>query len=180
MLTLKSVLISAALSLPPPWYPPGENPETQTEYESRIERIAEAVAEETAQVRGWTWGRRALAMAVLTVMYNESRFAVAVHTGEQLGDRGRASCLGQIHVSGMVPREEWEKLTGDDIESTRRCARATIRMLVAHYRGCGLHKRGASVDGVARMFAAYGSGNSCTPTRSALSRAAFWNRLMKR
>jgi hypothetical protein len=175
---LKAALLSVALGLPSPWYPPGQNPETKEQYRARVEVIAEAVAIEAADARGWTWGTRALAMAALTLMYNESRFKLPVHSGDLLGDRGRASCLGQIHVSGLVPKSEWLELTGVDLASTRRCARATIRLLVVQYRSCGLHRRAMSVDAMASVFAKYATGTSCRAGGGSFARAREWQRLM--
>jgi hypothetical protein len=180
MYDLKAALLSAALSLPPPWYPPGENPETLEQYRARVDVIASAISTEANQAPGWGWGSRALAFAALTIMYNESGFALSVHTGEKLGDRGRASCLGQVHMSGMVPKHEWARLTGVDTESTRRCARATIRYLVAQHRGCKLHTRPLDLSNMARVFTAYATGGSCVPGKVGLIRAREWNKLMTR
>jgi hypothetical protein len=170
MADLTTALLAAALSLPSPWYPPGKAVETRAEYEARVATIAEAVATEVAEVRLRGLGARDLAFAVMTLMYNESRFALDVHSGERLGDRGRASCLAQIHKSGLVPRDEWEVLTGVDLESTRRCARAAIRLLGAQYRRCAAGSP-STRQAIARAFAAYASGSSCVPTSSSLKRA---------
>lgn len=178
MSDLKAALLSVALALPSPWYSPGQNPETREQYENRVEVIAQAVAIEANEARGWNWGARALAVAALTLMYNESHFALPVHSGARLGDHGRASCLGQIHVSGLVPKQEWLELTGVDLESTRRCARATIRLLVAQYRSCGLNRRPVSLEGMASLFAKYGTGSSCRPNDGSRARAREWQRLM--
>jgi hypothetical protein len=178
MSDLKAALLSVALSLPSPWYPPGKNPETNEQYRARVGVIAEAVALEADAAAGWKWGTRALAVATLTLMYHESRFDLPVHSGDILGDHGRASCLGQIHVSGLVPKQEWLELTGVDVDSTRRCARATMRLLVAQYRSCGLHKQPLSMEGMASMFAKYATGTSCRPSGSSRARALEWQRFM--
>ena len=178
MYDLKAALLSAALSLPSPWYPPGENPETVEQYRARVEVIASAIVAEAAQAPGWGWGTRALAFAALTIMYKESGFALSVHNGEKLGDRGRASCLGQVHMSGMVPKHEWVRLTGVDTESTRRCARAPLRYLVAQHRGCRLHKTPLNMTNMARVFTAYATGGRCTPGTLGMKRARAWNQLM--
>src|SRR5262245_35429479 len=104
---LAALLLSATLSLPAPWHPKGQAAETREEYEARVATIAEAVAVEARAARGWSWSATDLAFAVMTVMYNESRFALSVHNGERLGDHGRARCLAQIHTSGLVPKDEW-------------------------------------------------------------------------
>ena len=179
MYDLKSALLAAALSLPPPWYPPGANPETQEHYENRVARIAVAIAEEAEQAPGWSWGARPLAFAALTVMYKESHFALAVHSGEKLGDEGRAACLGQLHVSGLVPRHEWMELTGVDVAATRRCARATMRLLAVQHRGCRMRRQSPTIGNMSQIFAAYGSGGSCKPTSSSTARARTWYWLME-
>jgi hypothetical protein len=177
---LTSLLLSASLTLPHPWHPPGQAPETDAEYAARVATIAEAVAIEAQEARGAGLGASNLAFAVMTIMYNESRFALSVHNGDTLGDRGRARCLAQIHTSRLVPREEWMGLTGVDLESTRRCARAAMRLLGAQYRRCGLHKEVVSKVALAKAFAAYGSGNSCEVTTSSLRRADDWEELKAR
>lgn len=177
MSDLISAVFAAALSLPAPWYPPGKNPETTTEYQARVRVISEAVATEARAAKGWGWGSRSLAFAALTILYNESRFSLPVHSGDQLGDRGRARCLGQIHASGLIPKPEWEKLTGTDLDSTRRCVRATMRLLVAQHRWCAVHRKPLTTDNMARVFAAYGSGGRCGVTGSARERARQWTRL---
>lgn len=180
MYDLKTALLSAALSFPPPWYPPGENPEDVEQYRARVQVIAESIASEASDARGWGWGTKALAFATLTLMYNESRFSLSVHTGEKLGDRGRASCLGQIHMSGMVPKHEWMRLTGADTASTRRCARATIRLLISQQRVCRLQAHPGNVRNMARVFTAYGTGGSCLMSVQGRRRADEWGKLMAR
>jgi len=176
---LTTTLLAAALSVPAPWYPPGAAKETRAQYEERVSTIAQAVAAEVQEVRLRGLGAKDLAFAVMTIMYNESRFALDVHAGERLGDRGRASCLAQIHKSGLVPAEEWEVLTGVDLEATRRCARAAVRLLGAQYRRCAQPSSGGRMA-MARAFAAYASGSSCTPTSSSLRRAEEWEELKAR
>lgn len=178
-MALKDVLLTAILSWQAPWYPPGQNPENPEEYRARLAIVAEAVALEAVQQKGGKFDTRALAAATLTVWYGETRFAYEVHA---LGksrwgqDVGRARCLGQIHQSRLVPQEEWELLVGADLESTRRCARATMRVLLAMSRYCSIDA--ANEANLARVFAAYGTGRGCGETTSSKSRARRWARMM--
>jgi hypothetical protein len=180
-MALKELLLAAILQWAPPWYPPGENPETVADYHARLETIAEAVALESTSVAAGRLDHRALAAATLTVWYGETRFSYEVHA---LGksrwhqDWGKARCLGQIHVSGLVPQQEWEQMVGADLEATRRCARATMRVLAAQSRYCSV--RGANQGSLARVFAAYGSGRGCRVTPQAKKRSRRWAVLMQR
>ncbi len=179
-MALKELLLAAILQWSPPWYPPGENPETQDAYNLRLATIAEAVALESETATNWSLGRRALAAATLSVWYGETRFSYEVHALGQSRwhqDWGKAKCLGQIHASGLVPKQEWLHMVGADLASTRRCARATMRVLAAQARYCSV--RSASQEGMARMFAAYGSGRGCGVTPQAKKRARRWGVLMQ-
>lgn len=176
---LKELLFAAILHWQAPWYPPGKNPETPQQYRARLETIAEAVALEARAVPATHLDFRALAAATLTVWYGETRFAYEVHAlgkSRWKQDRGKARCMGQLHVSKLVPREEWEQMVGADLESTRRCARATIRVLLAMSRFCG--GQGASQTHMAHVFAAYGTGAGCGLTEQAKARARRWARLL--
>ncbi len=179
-MALKELLLAAIIQWAPPWYAPGKNPETTDDYQARLQTIAEAVALEVETANHAGLGKRGLAAATLVTWYGETRFSYEVHA---LGksrwhqDYGRARCMGQIHANKLVPKEEWDQLVGADLESTRRCARATMRMLAANARYCSV--RGASQSGIARMFAAYGSGRGCAVTPSSKKRAKRWAMLMQ-
>jgi hypothetical protein len=176
---LKELLLAAILQWQAPWYPPGQNPETPEQYQTRLETIAEAVALEAKAIAPAHLDSRALAAATLTVWYGETRFAYEVHalgTSRWKQDRGKARCMGQLHVSKLVPADEWEQMVGADLQSTRRCARATIRVLLAVSRYCGAAH--ASEAHMARVFAAYGSGQGCGVDQRARSRARRWARLL--
>lgn len=180
LMTLKATLLAAILHWAAPWYPPGENPETEDAYRARLGTLAEAVALEAESAKHAGLGRRALAAATLTVWYGETRFSYEVHVEGKSRwhqDWGKAKCLGQIHVSGLVPQEEWEQLVGSDLEATRRCARATMRVLAAQARYCSVAS--ASEWGMSRVFAAYGSGRGCAVTPQAKKRAQRWSLLMQ-
>ena len=148
-------LLALALSWPHPWYPPGKNPETPEQYQERIGTIVQAVTMETQD--------RELATAVLVLTYQESRWRVDVHDGSKLGDHGRAACLGQIHVSWRVPKQDWEALTGTGLEATRRCVGTVAGLLGGYRRMCG------SWEGA---FSGYASGRGCTVLALGRERAA--------
>ncbi len=181
-MALKELLLAAILSWPAPWYPPGRpNPETPEQYKQRVSTIATAVALESAEFEGWRLGRRALAAATLTLWYGETRFSYEVHeqgTSRWGQDVGKAKCLGQLHVSKLVPQEEWEQMVGSDLDATRRCARATMRVLAAMARMCSA--RSTSEEHMARVFAAYGSGRGCDGVGpQAKKRAKRFRRLLQ-
>ncbi len=182
-MSLTEILLSVVLNLPAPWYHPGTNPETHDEYRDRLQTISEAIAIEAAAAEAWRWDATSLAAATLVVWYSESRFALEVHNGSgnsRYGeDAGRARCFGQLHQTGLVPKPEWDSLTGVDLEATRRCARATMRVLTVQGRRCGMQENKPSMWAVARMVAAYGSGKSCAPTKDSTARARRWSKLME-
>jgi hypothetical protein len=184
-MTLSEILLAIVLSLPAPWYQPGKNPETPSAYQSRLETIAKAIAMEAEAAEDWRWDASSLAAATLVIWYGESRFALEVHNGSGKSrygeDDGRARCFGQLHQTGLVPRDEWESLTGIDLEATRRCARATMRVLTVQGRRCGMQVDKPSMWAVARMVSAYGSGKkSCAPTKDSTARARRWAKVMER
>jgi hypothetical protein len=183
-MTLVETLLAVVLSLPAPWYQNGKNPETPEQYRERMETIATAIAVEAEANEHWRWDSRSLAAATLVIWYGESRFAVEVHSGSGQSrwgeDGGRARCFGQIHETGLVPKKDWEQLAGTDLESTRRCARATMKVLSVQGRHCGMQKDKPSMWAVARMISAYGSGKGCAPTKQSTARARRWSKLMTR
>jgi hypothetical protein len=184
-MTLSEILLAIVLSLPAPWYKAGNNPETPSAYQSRLETIAKAIAMEAEAAEDWRWDASSLAAATLVIWYGESRFALEVHNGSGKSrygeDDGKARCFGQLHQTGLVPRDEWQSLTGIDLEATRRCARATMRVLSVQGRRCGMQVDKPSMWAVARMVSAYGSGKkSCAPTKDSTARARRWAKVMER
>jgi hypothetical protein len=182
-MTLPEILLSIALSLPSPWYRPGHNPETVDEYRTRMEAISQAIALEAEAAEGWRWDATSLAAVTLVTWYAESRFALEVHNGSgqsRFGeDQGRARCFGQLHQTGLVPKPEWQTLTGVDLEATRRCARATMRVLTSTGNRCGMKEnKPNNMWTVARMLAAYMSGKGCAPTKASTARARRWSKVM--
>jgi hypothetical protein len=179
---LQNMLLAIALTLQGPWYPESKRPETDQQRADRIAVITEAIALEAAAQESWQWGTDTLAAATLATFFAESRFALEVHNGQGKTrhgeDQGRAKCLGQLHATGYVPRSEWKTLAGTDLESTRRCARATMRVLAGQAKRCKMGKE-LSVWSVARLFAMYQSGKSCNVTKSSMMRARHWGRIMR-
>lgn len=179
-MALKELLLAAIVQWIPPWYPPGENPETLEDYRARLDVIAEAVALEVPKVP-WYLGDEAMAAAVLTIWYGETRFAHEVHALGQSRwgqDVGKAKCLGQIHHSRIVPKAEWERLEGATLSATRRCANATMRMVRAMAYQC--KTRQLQPSAFAHIFAAYGSGRGCAVSEEAQSRGRRWYWLMSK
>lgn len=160
--------------------------ETDEARDARLAMIADAVAAETAPYAdGSGWRHLELAVAVFELFYAEARLDRRIHAGVPhptwTSDHGRAKCLGQIHVSDLIPRSEWETLAGDGLEATRRCARATALVLVWQARQCGVWSRQrATPDRVAFSFAAYGTGGNCTAYPAALTRAREWADLLEK
>jgi hypothetical protein len=183
-MTLAEILLSVALSLPTPWYGPGKNPETPLQYRTRMETISQAIALEAEANEDWRWDATTLAAATFVTWYSESSFEFEVHAGVGKSrfrqDGGRARCLGQLHQMGWVPRAEWKRLTGTDLEATRRCARATMKVLAMQGQRCGMRQNKPNLWAVARLQAAYVNGRSCAPTPASTGRARRWAKLMAR
>jgi hypothetical protein len=182
-MNLAEILLAIALSLPPPWYGTGKNPETPLEYRERMQTIATAIALEAQANEDWQWDPTSLAATTFVTWYSESKFALEVHNGSgrsRFGeDAGLARCLGQLHKTGWVPKSEWRLLTGTDLEATRRCARATMKVLAMQGKRCKMRHK-PNLWAVARLEAAYGHGLSCAPTKASTSRARRWAKLMDR
>lgn len=172
---LFAALLAAALALPAPWHPPGRAPETPEQYRERVHTIALAIATEAPTVDGWRWSTSDLAFAALVKMHAESgRFSLAVHTGKRRGDNGRSICLGQVQaLPGVLSRDEWRRTVGVDLDATRRCSRAVMRYL-ALFQRCARGLK-PSAYAMARIFAGYGTGRSCSAELGfARRRAALW------
>jgi len=182
-MTLAEILLSVALSLPTPWYGPGKNPETPLEYRARMDTISHAIAIEAEANEDWRWDSTTLAAATFVTWYSESSFELEVHAGSGKSrfaqDAGRARCLGQLHQTGWVPKSDWRQLTGTDLEATRRCARATMKVLAMQGKHCGMRQDKPDLWAVARLQAAYRSGRSCVPTKASTARARRWAQLMQ-
>lgn len=166
MAQLIAIILTVILELPHPWYPPGENPETEAEYEARMNTVAYAIALET-KVPEW----QAL---IITTMRYESGFRLGVHSGAVLGDVGRAACLGQLHRRPLT-MEAWMALTGVGLPATRRCVGEMHRRLRSARAMC--RKRGH--DSPEAAMAMYGTGRRCSAPGTA-RRAATYRRVLNR
>lgn len=163
-----------------PWYADGPGPETPSEYRARVAVVVAGARAAVADVYGWADERTQLGWtaAILAKWDAESgRFRLEVHSGEVTGDGGRARCLGQLHPSRLVPRDEWLATTGTGRAATTRCARATLRYLRGAVGTCG---GGLTVEGLSRAYALYGTGSSCEPTEWSRRRALRWAGLVER
>lgn len=170
-------LLAVLVALPAPFYPPGRGPETPDEYERRLRTMAKAIVVES-YTDHWTGRPREDLVALVAVTwYQESHFHLAVHKGEARGAGGRANCLGQIVPNSLVPRSKWRRLAGSDLESTRRCAAATIRIVAHHADKCVTHDGALTQMDAAKVFAGYAKGQSCVPGRRSLFRAKRWARV---
>lgn len=183
---LAAKLQAEAHRLPAPWYAPGKAPETTGERHYRLAVIAYAAAAEATPPDRLppSWRAEHLAWAAFVIAYWEgSRFALEVHDGSKRGDRGRSVCLGQVQTSGLVPPDEWAALPGTELEATRRCFAAIVRVFVAHLCRCAKGEP-PSFDVVTRAMAGYGTGYSCSAEVRdadgnywAKDRAEMWARL---
>jgi hypothetical protein len=128
----------------------------------RAATMATAVHFEAQQSRG-PLSSTQVAAATLTTWNHETRFAVGVHAGgvgRWGSDLGKARCMGQLHLTGLIARDEWLASGGLDLASTRMCARLTMRVLQVMARRCQFDGSNASWH---RVFSAYGSGKGCAP-----------------
>lgn len=180
---LFAAMLAIALAAPGPYAPPGRG-EPDEERAARVATIAVAAADaaEGPEAEGWPWDAATLAVAALTVTYHESgRWDARVHARPWSPDvRGRAACLGQLHVTTWVPLAEWRTLAGTDWDATHRCLATVVRVLSRHAARCRLGTR-PSQWGVARVLAAYGMGRCTrTPPTWALMRSRQWVSWMAR
>jgi hypothetical protein len=122
---------------------PPDEIETPDARAARLAVIATAVELET---------RDALEAALVaeTIQVESGRLRLDVHDGRRLGDEGRAICLGQVWRQTWLPRREWAALPGTDLDSTRRCVRAVVRVY-----------RSARCSTLERQINAYATG-SCS------------------
>ena len=173
--------LTAELLKMPASHAPGEPRE---EYRGRVGEIATAFTEEAhvfANGTGWSWTELAAAGGVL--WGSETLFDKRVHAGEAhpqwTQDHGLARCGMQVHVSGIVPQEVWEKLAGTGIDQTHLCAQYGLRVLIAQAKQCGVYfGQRASRRGVAMAFASYAYGGKCVPQDREWQRADRWLKVM--
>jgi hypothetical protein len=173
--------LAAELARLPGSHAPGE---TREEYVGRIGEISTALAEEAvpyANGQGWTATELAAAGAV--IWYSETLLDKRVHAGEAhpvwTQDNGLAKCGFQLHTSGLVPQDVWERLVGLGTDSTHLCAQYGLRVVVAQARQCGVFSGlRADRNRVAKTFASFASGGKCAPGDRDWLRADLWLRMM--
>jgi hypothetical protein len=123
-----AALVAAWLALQPHSSDEYEDPTARAH---RVETIAAAVVAETDD-------DLEAALVAATIEHEGEHLSRRVHEGRQLGDHGRAYCLGQVHAQRWLPRDELVRTVGTDLESTRRCVRAVVvvyRMIPCTLRG---------------------------------------------
>ena len=182
---MKSAIIAAWLAAElfklPGSHAPNERPE---EYRARIVDIATAEAEEAipyATGQGWT--ATELAAAGSIIWHGETLLDRRIHAGEPhpkwTEDHHLARCGMQLHMTGIVPQDVWERLAGLGTDETHLCAQYGLRVVVAQARQCGVWAgQRADRRRVAMTFAGYASGGRCVPTDRDWERADRWVRMM--
>lgn len=138
-MTVAAALLGVWLALQPHG---SDEHEDETERRSRIETIAAAVVAETDN-------DLEAALVAATIEHEGEHLSRRVHEGRKRGDSGRAYCLGQVHAQRWLPAAALPRTVGTDVESTRRCVRAVVRL----YREIPCTLRG--------KINAYGSGKGC-------------------
>jgi hypothetical protein len=168
-------LLTLILTLPIPAAP---NPAGEL---LRLGDVAQALDAASAEQQPGPLSHNRLAALGLAVWWHESRLAYRVHAGGANGwgsDHGRATCLGQLHDTGLLEPGEWPTLAGTDYGSTLSCARATVRVLQRFARWC---RYDGSDESVARVLGAYGTGQGCIAHPDSRARAVtarkFWRQL---
>jgi len=158
--------------------------ETREEFEARVQEISVALVHEARQFAdGKGWSLTELAAAGGVIWQGETLFDRRIQAGEEHPiwnqDHGLARCGMQLHASGIVPPEVWEKLVGEGKDAVHLCAQYGLRVVVAQAKQCGVYfGQRADRRRVAWMLASYGSGGKCTPAERSWERADRWVRMM--
>ena len=158
--------------------------ETREQFEARVDEVSEALTTEArAFADGTGWGMTELAAAGGVIWHGETLFDRRVQSGEGHPvwnqDHGLARCGMQLHVSGIVPQEVWDKVVGDGKDALHLCAQYGLRVVIAQARQCGVYYgQRADRNRVAQTFASYASGGKCKPTDRDWQRADQWVRIM--
>lgn len=184
---LQEIILTLALQLiAGPTYGEYDHLESVSQYYDRLDTIAEAIVIETSPENRhhlWGWDQESLAFAVLSTWYYESRFDLRVHEGSKhprySQDNGFAKCMGQIHI-GIVSKSEWYQLPGTDLESTRKCAKATIKVLSRWFYRCGYKNKKPNRGRMMSMFGGYKTGRGCWSDKNSSKRATLWSDLYRR
>jgi hypothetical protein len=182
---MKTVVVAAWLTTEllrlPGSHAPGE---TREEYVARAQEIGTDLAEEaTPYANGTGWTSTEIAAAGAVIWYGETLLDKRIQLGEPHPlwnqDHGLARCGMQLHTSGLVPQDMWERLVGQGADSVRLCAHYGLRVVVAQARQCGVFI-GVRADRnrVAKMLASYASGGKCVPNDRDWQRADLWLKMM--
>ena len=158
--------------------------ETREEVEVRVRDVSVALVQEARQFadgKGWTLTELAAAGAI--IWQGETLFDRRIQAGEEHPiwnqDHGLARCGMQLHVSGIVPQDVWEKLVGKGKDAVHLCAQYGLRVVIAQAKQCGVYiGQRADRRRVAWMLASYASGGNCTPGDRDWARADRWVRMM--
>lgn len=182
---MKTIVVAAWLATELAKLPGSHAPgETREEYIDRSKEVATALAEEaTPYANGTGWTSTELAAAGAIIWYSETLLDKRIQVGEQhpvwTQDHGLARCGMQLHVSGLVPQDVWERLAGPGIDPIHLCAQYGLRVVVAQARQCGVFIGfRANRDRVAKTFASYASGGKCVPSDRDWQRADLWLKMM--
>lgn len=182
---MKTAVVAAWLATQLAHLPGSRAPgETHEEYVNRAGEIGTALAEEaTKYADGTGWSSTELAAAGAVIWYSETLLDKRVHAGEPhptwTQDNGLAKCGMQLHASGLVPQDVWERLVGLGADSTHLCAQYGLRVIVAQARQCGVFSGlRADRNRVAKTFASYASGGKCVPGDRDWQRADLWLKMM--
>lgn len=122
--------------------------------------------------------RRLWLAAAIATGYRESGFARSVHEGRRTGDRGRSTCLHQIHRGNPAAHapDSWGSLAGTGLAATRRCVRAGLRSLATMRSYCA--RRVAPERILEATLSGYLSGSSCQESAEGLRRAQIARKLL--
>jgi len=182
---VKTIVVAAWLATELAKLPGSHAPgETREEYINRAGEIATALAEEaTPYANGTGWTSTELAAAGAVIWYSETLLDKRIQIGEShpvwTQDGGLAKCGFQLHVSGLVPQDVWERLAGPGADAVHLCAQYGLRVVVAQARQCGVFAglRGTR-DRIAKTFASFASGGKCVPGDRDWQRADLWIKMM--
>ncbi len=156
--SLSSFLGDKAVTMSPPWYAPGTEPETAEARASRIRMIVDVIVSSSPKaVKEYDWWGSAedLALATFTKTYYESgHWDIMIHNGKKRGDHGHSTCLGQIWGGG-------NKLVGTDRAHTEACIMAVMKHLTFHQHRCLNSDTPINTWSIAQIFSGYGTGWSC-------------------
>lgn len=158
--------------------------ETREELEARVQEISVALVQEARQFSdGKGWSLTELAAAGGVIWQGETLFDRRIQAGEEHPiwnqDHGLARCGMQLHVSGIVPQDIWEKLVGEGKDAVHLCAQYGLRVVISQAKQCGVYfGQRADRRRIAWMLASYASGGKCAPGEREWGRADRWLKMM--